>query len=78
MLKIYGTEWCSKSKQLKSILEKDGIPYMFIDIEACVLAHKILISKRLETIPQTFRDDTWIGDYEDTLHYLDKGSDGSK
>ena len=30
---LYGTTWCYQSKQAKSILDKNNIPYLWVDID---------------------------------------------
>ncbi len=72
MFTIYGAQWCSHCKELKTHMETEHIEHEFIDIDIEINKAMKLVEEDLHTIPQVWHDDKYVGGKEDTLNYLQK------
>ena len=63
-LLLYSSPWCPDCRIAKRFLEKHGIPYKEVDIEATPGAAQELIQRTgKRAIPQFVVDGTWIQPY---------------
>jgi len=67
MLKVYGAQWCTYCKKVKDFLETNNIEFLFVDIDQSIEESKLLLDKKLTTIPQVFDGDEHIGGYTETV-----------
>lgn len=50
LIKLYGTTWCGDTRRARSVLEQNGIPYEWIDIDQDLEGRKFV-----ETTNRGFR-----------------------
>ncbi len=41
-IKLYGTSWCGDTRRARSVLDQNGIPYEWIDIDQDIEARKFV------------------------------------
>lgn len=59
---MYATSWCPYCARARSLLEKKGVSFEAIDIEAVPPARAEMIKKSgLDTVPQIFIGETHVG-----------------
>jgi glutaredoxin 3 len=68
---IYSTGWCPYCSRAKKLLEKKGVAYSEIDVEAVPDARAEMQTRSgRRTVPQIFIGDTHVGGCDD-LHDLE-------
>jgi mycoredoxin len=56
---MYGTSWCYDTRRARAVLERNNIPYRYIDIDSDPLGRKIVekINRGMRSVPTiTFPD----------------------
>lgn len=69
---LYGTRWCPYCRRAKALLERKGVRYREIDVDADPVRRQemVALAGGRTTVPQIFIDGRGIGGCDD-LHALD-------
>lgn len=53
IIKLYGTSWCGDTRRARSVLDQNGIPYEWIDIDKDLEARKFVeeINRGYRSVP---------------------------
>jgi glutaredoxin-like protein len=59
---VYGADWCSDCRRSKSLLDREGVPYRWIDVEAeeSAAAEALAISGRTSIPVVVFPDGAYL------------------
>jgi glutaredoxin len=72
-IEVFGRPDCPACKQLKKDLNKNNIPYTYLDVQQDDLSFYRLLNLNIQVVPVTLIDNTTaiIGsDYEEVIHQL--------
>lgn len=71
MILMYATSWCPYCSRARQLLERKGVEFQEVDIEAAPAARTQMITRSgRSTVPQIFIGETHIGGCDD-LHDLE-------
>jgi len=70
-LVVYSAAWCPDCREAKRFLEKHGIPYKEVDVEATPGAAEELVKRTgRQSLPQFVIDGEWIKPYHPREGFL--------
>jgi glutaredoxin len=74
LFNIFGRTTCVWCDRAKALLEQEGLPYQFFNIEEDRTAYSIFRGHfpDAKTVPKITEDDIQIGGYEDLVEWLKK------
>jgi len=71
---IFGHDACGFCRQAKAVMEAKGLPFRFVNIQDEGISPADLaetIGKPVNTVPQIFHGEQYIGGYKELTEYLE-------